>query len=454
MLGYGVLLVLLIIMSAFSLVNLNWLNTINNGILNSDLPVINASDKMIELVLEQEFYAQRYRILPKEENLARFRERQAEFKQITGQIANLPYDRDLFIDPIVELHIQYSEILSEGLFLPNAAGAPILESYQKKIKAYQEKIVTLIRAMATDAIRDQKHKTKMTTSIGNLAFNVTAILCILGLIAAVTAAMLITKNVSNALKELTFATSVISKGKFDYIPKIQNKDELGNLSGAFVKMAQKLKRLEQQNLDTSPLTRLAGGVFIEKKLNQWIALNRPIAFCLFDIDHFKAYNDRYGYAKGNELIKNTAAIIRKAAIELGSANDFIGHIGGDDFVVLTTPDHYERICRSIIKAFDEKVPYFYHDQDRQRGYIVGVNRQGQKVSFPLASISIAVVTNVHRQIVNFIQFGEIAAEIKKRAKAISGSNYLVDKREKDDNKIDGSGNLISFKRRNRSSGNG
>ena len=218
LLGYGVLLVLLIIISAFSLVNLNWLNTINNGILNSDLPVINASDKMIELVLEQEFYAQRYRILPKKENLARFRERQAEFKQITGQIANLPYDRDLFIDPIVELHIQYSEILSEGLFLPNAAGAPILESYQKKIKAYQEKIVTLIRAMATDAIRDQKHKTKMTTSIGNLAFKVTAVLCILGLIAAVTAAMLITKNVSNALKELKFATSVISKGKFDYIP--------------------------------------------------------------------------------------------------------------------------------------------------------------------------------------------------------------------------------------------
>lgn len=449
LLGYGVLVILLIVISAFSLFNLHWLTTINNGILNSDLPVINASDKMIGIILDQEFYAQRYRILPKKESLARFRQRQAEFKQIAEQIASLPIDRGLMIDPIIQLHSRYSEILSEGLLVPNGARSWTAENYEQKIKTHQEKIITLIRAMVADAIRDQKLKTNMTATIGNLAFKVSAILCILGLIASVMAVMLITKNVSNALKELKLATSVISKGKFDYKPRIQSRDELGDLSAAFVAMAEKLKRLEQQNLDTSPLTRLPGGVFIEKKLNQRIASNHPIAFCLFDIDNFKAFNDRYGYARGNELIKTTAAIIRKTVIQLGSTSDFIGHIGGDDFVVLTTPSHYERICSAIVKTFDGVAPNFYDEEDRRRGYIVGVNRQGQTVSFPLASISIAVVTNAHRQIVNYIQYGEIAAEIKERAKGIAGSNYIVDKRAQEESHSDSTGKLISFQKRNR-----
>ena len=265
--------------------------------------------------------------------------------------------------------------------------------------------------------------------------------------------MLITKNVSKALRELKLATSMIAKGKFNYKPKIQNKDELGDLATAFVNMAGKLKILEQHNLDTSPLTRFPGGIFIEKKLNHRIALKQPIAFCLLDIDNFKSFNDRYGYAKGNKLIKTTAAIIRRAVIELGSTTDFIGHIGGDDFVVITTPNHCKKICRAIVKAFDKTIPNIYDAEDRQRGYIVGENRQRQKVSFPLATISIAVVTNVHRQVINYIQFGEISAAIKQRAKAIDGSNYLVDQREEADHNAEGNGKLISFKSRNESSGN-
>ena len=166
----------------------------------------------------------------------------------------------------------------------------------------------------------------------------------------------------------------------------------------------------------------------------------------------KSFNDRYGYAKGNELIKTTAAIIRKAVITFGSTYDFIGHIGGDDFVVITTPSHHERICRSIVKTFDATIPKFYMAEDRRRGFILGENRQGQEVSFPLASISIAVVTNVHREVVNYIQYGEISAEVKKRAKAIAGSNYLVDQREEPDHKAERSNKLIDFTSHNKSTG--
>jgi GGDEF domain-containing protein len=117
--------------------------------------------------------------------------------------------------------------------------------------------------------------------------------------------------------------------------------------------------------------------------------------------------------------------------EYGSDDDFIGHIGGDDFVVLTNPDLYKDICEAVIKRFDETIPNFYDKKDRNRGHIVGQNRQGEQVNFPLASISIAVVTNEKRKLLNHIQFGEVAAEMKEHAKSVSGSVFMVDQRRGD-----------------------
>jgi len=269
----------------------------------------------------------------------------------------------------------------------------------------------------------------MTASIGNVAFKAAAILCGLGLILSLSAAALITRNISGAIKKLKYATTMISQGKFDYKPDIRNRDELGDLAAAFITMADRLKCLEEMYLDTSPLTRLPGGVAIENVLNKRIATQQPIAFCMMDIDNFKAFNDHYGYAKGNEIIQETANIISEAAVAHGTENDFIGHIGGDDYVLITRPQHYARICDAVIKNFDRRIPTYYADDDRKRGYIIGENRQGQQVSFPLASISIAVVTNERRKLNNHIRFGEIAAEMKEHVKSIAGSVYKVDRRD-------------------------
>jgi hypothetical protein len=100
-------------------------------------------------------------------------------------------------------------------------------------------------------------------------------------------------------------------------------------------------------------------------------------------------------------------------------------------VLITTPDLYPRICQSIIDAFDKTIPDFYDEQDRQRGHIVGENRQGQEVKFPLATLSIAVVTNVKRKFNNHIQYGEVAAEMKEHAKTVAGSVFMVDQRGDD-----------------------
>ncbi len=224
---------------------------------------------------------------------------------------------------------------------------------------------------------------------------------------------------------------MIAEGKFDYRPNIRNKDELGDLAQAFITMAKRLKQLEEMYLDTSPLTRLPGGIAIENIMNKRIAAKASIAFCLMDIDNFKAYNDHYGYAKGNDVIQTTADIISEAVAKYGGEDDFIGHIGGDDYVLITTPDRYPKICEAIIDTFDKTIPQFYDEEDRQRGHIVGENRQGQEVKFPLASLSIAVVTNVKRNFKNHLQFGEVAAEMKEHVKTISGSAFMVDKRGDD-----------------------
>lgn len=431
MLGFSVLLVLLVFISVYALLNLNRLNEINSSILNSDLPTINITEKMIDVILAQELYAQRYLILKTPDVLKRFWEKEREFNQLVDDIRALPGGENYPIDQIDSLNIAYHDALSEALAL-NADSSPGgAVEFDKKIKSPQEKIIAVIKGIATRALSEQHEKTGLTASIGRVAFQASAVLCGMGLLFSLSAAFVITRNISGAIKELKYATSMISEGKFDHRPDIRNKDELGDLAQAFVTMAGRLQQLEEMYLDTSPLTRLPGGIAIENVLNKRISANVPIAFCLIDIDNFKAYNDRYGYAKGNDIIQATADLISEAVAKYGIHDDFIGHIGGDDFVLISTPDLYPRICQHLIDTFDKTIPGLYDEVDKNRGYIVGENRQGQEVKFPLASLSIGVVTNIKRKLQNHIQYGEIAAEMKEVAKTVAGSIFMADQRNED-----------------------
>jgi len=451
MLGYSVLLILLVGISVYALFNLNRLNEINNSIVTSDLPVINTSEKMIDVILDQERHAQRYLILKTSDVLKLFWDKQKEFKQLTERIRSLPNHKAYPIDQIVSLHTEYNYILSESLGWIEDPASPIAKAFEKNIKMQQEKIIAVIKGMKDNALRDQSEKTGLTATIGKVAFKASAVLCGLGLLFSLTAAFVITRNISGALKKLKFATGMISEGKFDHRPDIRNQDELGDLAQAFVTMAGRLKQLEEMYLDTSPLTRLPGGIAIENLTNKRIAAGTPLAFCLMDIDNFKAYNDHYGYAMGNDVIQATAGMIGEAVAKYGNQDDFLGHIGGDDFVLLTTPDLYPRICQAVIDAFDKTIPDFYDEEDSQRGHIVGENRQGQEVKFPLATLSIAVVTNVKRKFNNHIQYGEVAAEMKELAKTVAGSVFMVDQRGDDRGKGQKNRKLISLQEAKRES---
>jgi diguanylate cyclase (GGDEF)-like protein len=437
MLGFSSLLALLVIISVYALTNLNRLNSINDSILQTDLPVILASEEMIDLILAEELYTRRHMVFRTTDVLAVIQEKKEEFVQQLDRVDSVPEKRDFPVAEIELLHVEYVGLLEEGSKSTVAPSSSMSNEIEDKIKATQDRFIAVIKAMAADAQQDQYEKTAMTAAIGTTAFKAAAVLCALGLVLSLAAATIITRNIAGVIRKLRLATEMIAKGEFDHKLDISNTDELGDLAEAFVTMAGRLKHLEEMNLDTSPLTRLPGGTTIESVLNKRISAKAQTAFCLMDIDNFKAYNDHYGYAKGNELIQSTADIINQAVADHGSEDDFIGHIGGDDFVVITAPDTFSNICQAVIDTYDKAIPGFYNTKDRKRGHIVGENRQGKEVQFPLATISIAVVTNRDSKLINHIEFGEAAAEIKEKAKSVTGSVFLVDQRkEKRGNKKD------------------
>jgi diguanylate cyclase (GGDEF)-like protein len=271
-------------------------------------------------------------------------------------------------------------------------------------------------------------KTREAAELGSSTFRIVSIMSISGIIIAIFIALIIIRGIIRSIRTLKMATDIVSQGNFKNLPTVIKRDELGDLSAAFNTMAARLVQLEEIYMDSSPLTRLPGGIAIENAVKKKIESSQPFAFCMFDLDNFKPFNDRYGYSRGNEVIKNTAAIIQECSREAGNKADFIGHIGGDDFALITSPDRFEDICTAVIKKFDEQIVKYYNPEDREAGQISSVNRQGITMTFPIMTISIAAVNSEKTCIEKSIRVGEIIAELKKHAKSFCKSNLVIDRR--------------------------
>jgi diguanylate cyclase (GGDEF)-like protein len=193
-------------------------------------------------------------------------------------------------------------------------------------------------------------------------------------------------------------------------------------------MMLKIKDSQLRYLDASPLTRLPGNLAIEQVLRNKMDRGEKFALCYIDLDDFKAFNDRYGYAKGSDLIKMTGEVIYRVKDKHAQKEDFVGHIGGDDFVMITSPDLVEQVCQTIISEFDRLIPDYYHADDCAKGFIEGVDRYGVKRRFPIMSISIAVVSDEKRSFSSPVEIAKIATDIKDYVKSLPGSNYLIDRR--------------------------
>lgn len=188
-------------------------------------------------------------------------------------------------------------------------------------------------------------------------------------------------------------------------------------------------RLINTNRRVSPLTGLPGNVQIHAELKKRLSKKEEFAVLYFDLDNFKAYNDVYGFVKGDEIIKFTARTIVKHVHGSECEESFVGHIGGDDFIAIVDGNNYEEICQDIIAEFDAKVLDYFTEEDAKKGYLEVANRRNIIEQFPLTSISIGVVAVEEKRFHNILEIGEVGAQIKHIAKTIMGSSYAIDRRK-------------------------
>lgn len=191
-----------------------------------------------------------------------------------------------------------------------------------------------------------------------------------------------------------------------------------------------LSRLLRINRRISPLTGLPGNVQIHAELKKRLMKKEEFSVLYLDLDNFKAYNDVYGFLKGDEIIKFTANTILTCVHTLIQSGAFVGHIGGDDFVAIVPTLDCEELCKSIIANFDAQVTKYFTEEDVEKGYVEVANRKGIIEQFPLTSISIAVVEADKNRFSNILEIGEVGAQVKHLAKSIMGSSYAINRRKK------------------------
>lgn len=429
LLGYMTLVGLTVIVVVYALISLQRINHLNKSIVKTDIIVQEAADKMLDAVLAQDTYEKRFLILKSNDMRRLFSKRGEEFYASLASLRALPDRTGLPLETIDTLQDTYAGFFDREIQLIRKGKTDKAYAISNgELKKTIEKLIDTLRNMSLAAKEAQDGKMRQISAIGGTAFLTTAMLCIFSIAAGAMAGLVVTHHISSSINKLKVGTEHISEGNFDFDPGINTADEIGSLSQAFIAMGKRLRKLEEMYLDASPLTRLPGGIAIENVLKKRIDSSQPIAFCVLDLDNFKAFNDRYGYANGSEVIKETAHIVENAVKLKGSPEDFIGHVGGDDFVVITTPDYMREVSTEIINQFDRRILEFYDPVDRERGHILGKTRQGVEMQFPIMSISIAIVTNERRKLTNPLEASEIAAELKDYAKTIPKSVFVVDKR--------------------------
>jgi len=242
-------------------------------------------------------------------------------------------------------------------------------------------------------------------------------------------ATLLSKIIISPISKLSSATTNIAKGALDQRVEIKTEDELGVLATNFNFMAKELVRMKEKAENANPLTKLPGNIVIQEETEKRIKQNRKFMVIYCDLDNFKAFNDKYGIHKGDEAIKLTASVFKDAINKEGTKEDFIGHEGGDDFLLITEPQRSESIANYITSEFDKQIRSLYSEEDLSRGFIEAKARNADEViKFPIMTISLSGVTNASRDIGSYSEVTNIAAGLKKKSKSIPSSCFVIDKR--------------------------
>jgi diguanylate cyclase (GGDEF)-like protein len=186
-------------------------------------------------------------------------------------------------------------------------------------------------------------------------------------------------------------------------------------------------RRAERDVSVHPTTRLPGTVQIERDFAERLRSGQKFAVCYADLDHFKEFNDRYGYHSGDRVILIVSRILRDV-VRAHAPGGFVGHIGGDDFIFSVPLEHLRACCEDVLEIFEALIPLQYSEVDRERGFFTGKDRRGNQFEVPLMTLSIGVVTNEQRVLTHTAEISELATEMKSYAKTLPGSLYVVDRR--------------------------
>ncbi len=245
------------------------------------------------------------------------------------------------------------------------------------------------------------------------------------------------------------ANKAVKRNKYKYFDHIivTDKDKfLGTVS--VQKMMETLTRIQVEIAKgVNPLTGLPGNTYIENEVESRIHRNgRKISIIYADLDNFKAYNDVYGFKQGDQIIQFMARVLTWSVKRHGFHDDFIGHVGGDDFIIITCTSRADRICTGIVRCFKRLCKNFYSEEDRQRGYIQAKNRDGQDRKFPMISISLAIIDCFENMTLN--QISKLAAGTKRLAKLHPGSVFVRNRRSADEDECTDSRKLTALANHN------
>ncbi|RNC69648.1 MAG: HAMP domain-containing protein [Desulfuromonadales bacterium] len=417
--SYAAMLFLTTIALVYAVMGIYSLNRTAKEIARNDLFIISSANKLRESMLAQERYAAKYLFLKSPEFRELFSQRQAEFRTILGEIGKR--DNNGSFRAVVASYETYRKEIDRAF---DAGGK---ESFPAKKEA--DRVVKTIEDLSSSRHQVLKEKLDDADRRETETVQFTLILAFSGFILALSIAAFTIHTISTSIRKLKKGMHRIAEGDFEYDPGIPIGDEIGALAVDFSRMGKKLKELEQISLDASPLTRLPGNIAIERVLNKRLQSGDPFAVCYADLDNFKAFNDHYGYIKASEVIKLTGELIDDTVRQVAGGDAFVGHVGGDDFVMVVSADLGAPLCEAVITRFDSFIRDHYSAEDLAKGAIEGVDRYGVSRTFPIMSISIAVVIGRMGEFASAVEIAQSAADIKDLLKKAPGSTYLINRRK-------------------------
>ncbi|GEM_PF-3612601 len=255
-----------------------------------------------------------------------------------------------------------------------------------------------------------------------------SVLSVVGLLAAVGLSMVLT----SPLERLAQALGRVGEGDLEARLDFRTGDEIEALGDGFNRMLTSLKEARQRDLSANPLTGLPGNSVIEQRIAGLIGSGRTFAVLYADLDHFKEFNDHYGFVRGDEVIRFTAMLLAQALHETGGEDSFLGHVGGDDFVLICGHGKAAALAEAVVGRFNAAIDQYYDPKDRRAGFITVADRSGRMRRFRLMTLSVAVVTNRYRPIKHVGHFSQIAAQLKKQAKMRKRDKIAYDRRHDKD----------------------